>query len=238
MIARAILCIGAIAIGFASGWGNYLHVQSSGAAIIAAVVAAECFKFAMPWAFREHANSENWLGMIGTALVWLAALTFSVLNTFGNAVTKRADSVANVAHERAQTHRAIPQILSDIAALPPMDCTPRTRTQTRSVGKGKNRQDITETVTLKLPEICGTKDSLKLELQTAQAAMPPTTVKVHASDDNVRDGLVTLAAMRGYFLNPTHAPYYVVLVWVLFLELGSSLVSLAFPATKPKKATP
>lgn len=235
MIARAILVIGAIAIAFASGWGNYLHVQNSGTAIISAVIAAECFKFAMPWALRENIDSENWLGILATVVIWVCALAFSSLNTFGNAVTKRADAQAAVQAERQARLRPVAEVLADLNKLPPTDCTPKSRVQSRWQGKGKNKQEIRETVTLSLSPICGTKDALQLELSTIQGVqVNREPVTVHASDDSVRDGMVTLAAMYGKFLNPQWAPIYVVLLWSVFQELCSSLVVLAIPRGKSK----
>lgn len=234
MIARAVLTAGACAIAFASGWGNYLHVQNSGAALISAVIAAECFKFAMPWAFREQLNANNGLGVFATIVVWLAALAFSVLNTFGNAVTRRADAQAAIADSRAAKLRPMSEVLADLNRLPPVDCTPRTRVQSRWEGKGRDKREVRETVTLELSPLCGTKEALQTELELSQkATIPGEPVQVHASDDSVRDGLVLTASMWGYYLNPKYAPLYVVMIWCAFMELCSSLVVLAIPGRKP-----
>lgn len=238
---RIVVGLAALTLAIASGWGNYLYVANSGGAIVLAVLAAEMLKFSLPLAIRMHWEQARGVSLFGGVLLWIMVIVFSTLNTFGNAVTRREEAKQQVKNELSQQFRPVAEIAKQIARLPPMDCEQRTQIQfvfDRNPETGKKRK-TTKEVKLPIPGICSSRASLQQELDLARKAEEranASTVKVLLSHNPMEDGISMIAAILGYAIPSYVLPFVPVLVWVLFMELGSAIGGLAIPLPRKKGA--
>lgn len=237
---RYIAILSVLCLAGASAYNNVQHVYRLGAGIILIVVGAELFKvIALPIA-ANYWDEEKPFKCGITVFTWLGILVFSLVNTFGNTLTRRAELIASIEHNQANASRPIATIIREIADLPPTDCTPQTEQRKSKVGSGKERKTVWEIVNKPLPATCAKRDALNVELSHAQmqaakqAASNSQVMTDYAKGDAVKDGLVTLAGVFQVYIPRPDAtiPVYIVLLWTLMAEIGSAFAALAVPARR------
>jgi hypothetical protein len=241
---RYIGILSVVILAGASGWNNLQHVYQYGLGVVLIVIGAELFKvLALPMAAQNWADDRPWQ-CVAAVIVWLGVFVFSLVNTFGNTLTRRAELVEHIKAEQAEASRPLAVIMRDITSYASTDCTPQTeqRKSKKTNQETGKRQIVWEIVNKPLPSDCVKIAALRDELalaekqQTEKALNTNDRLNRYAKGDAVADGLITLSGIfQVYVSSPMKTiPVYIVLLWTLMAEVGSALGALAIPAKRGK----
>ena len=210
MLVRFLATLGVFILAASSAYNNYQHVAPLGLGLVGAVMGAELLKPVLPLMIASAARTGQIAACCAGAIVWLAVVSFSCINTLGNSLHRHAIEQARLQHVAGDAVRAEHTVLKDVAALP--QCTQKKKEQRDAC----TQQNVAR------------QRALEAEMQVARTRKG--TLDEHAvSGTHVRDGLLQVAAIAGVFIPQQQVFVWITILWTALVELGSALGALAIP---------